>query len=112
LKKIAFGVLLLFFSFFNFSIGKEDVSKEYICNMLMTTILECEQLSRDKKIAGKPDPCNTLALSLMGATIYTLSENGKVSEDIVRLGQILGKICYRACVRDKSVKKEIEDFCD
>jgi hypothetical protein len=86
---------------------------DFLCQLLDATINECKKEAKKKGILGNPDDCDTLGLSLMGATVYTLSraEKKPPSEELIKVGQILGKICYKTCMNDNEFINAIMDKC-
>ncbi len=93
--------------------AEDDIGKLFMCKLLDATITECEKSAKEKGIIGNPDDCDTLGLALMGATVYTLSkaQNKPVSEDLVKVGQVLGKVCFKTCMKDKDFINEVKKMC-
>ena len=93
--------------------AKEKADDIFICNLLSATIKECKTYQQGKNSAQNPDTCNSLSLALMGAVLYTLTEKQgqPLTDEIIKISQILGKVCYKACIGEDKYLERIENNC-
>jgi len=113
LNKLFFPFFLSLFTLFEVVNAKDKVENLFVCNLLLATVQECRSSAYENKIFKDPDSCNSLSLMLMGASIYTLSKNQtkSISEDIIKVGEVLGKVCYKACMDENEFINRILEDC-
>jgi hypothetical protein len=90
----------------------ENIDDVFICNLLYATIKECKRSASEKNIVGA-DNCNSLSLALMGAVLYTLTkkQGQPLNDEIIKISEILGKVCYKACIGEDKYLERIENNC-